>query len=281
MTFAKKVKFMQNQKIILITGTSRGIGKYLLGELRKNRAYIVYGSSRKKDPTDPFHIQLDVTRPESCSRAIEKILAEQGRLDVLINNAGSHLTGASEETSLEEIDGQMKLNFYGSVYMIKAATPVFLEQKSGKIINMSSLGGLLSLPYTSAYNASKFALEGYTGSLRLELLPLGIAVSNLEPAYIHSGTTGQSIIAPSKDHPVFSRNRKKMHEKMLADSSNGIPLRIVARQIGSIIETQKPKFRYKVGKMTKQLTMLHAIIPEKIFERMVLKSFDIQNKINY
>jgi len=269
------------KKVILITGTSRGIGKHILTELRKDASIIVYGSSRTKDASDPLHITLDVTNPESCSRAVEKILAEQGKLDVLFNNAGSHLTGASEETSLEEIDGQMRLNFYGAIHMIKAVTPVFLEQKSGKIINMSSLGGLLSLPYTSAYNASKFALEGYTESLRLELLPLGIYVSNLVAAYINTGTIDQSIIAPSKDHPVFSKFRKKMHEKMKQDSLKGIPLSSIHEVIGKIIHSSKPKFRYKIGKMTKQLTLLNFIIPERMFQGTVLKTFGIPSLIKY
>ena len=270
-----------DKKIILITGTSRGIGKHILSELRKDPSLVVYGSSRKKNPSDPLHIALDVTNPESCSRAVEKILAEQGRLDVLFNNAGSHLTGASEETTLEEIDSQMRLNFYGAIHMIKAVTPVFLEQKSGKIINMSSLGGLLSLPYTSAYNASKFALEGYTESLRLELLPLGIYVSNLEAAYINTGTIDQSIIAPSKDHPIFSGYRKKMHDKMMADSVKGIPLSHVYKVVHNIIRSPKPKFRHKIGKMAKQLTLLSFIIPERMFQSTVLKTFGIPSLIKY
>lgn len=269
------------KKIILITGTSRGIGKYLLTELRKNTSFIVYGSSRTKDPSDQLQIALDVTNPESCSRAVQKILAEQGKLDVLFNNAGSHLTGASEETSLVEIDDQMKLNFYGAINMIKAVTPVFLEQKSGKIINMSSLGGLLSLPYTSAYNASKFALEGYTEALRLELLPLGIYVSNLEAAYINSGTSDQSIIAPAKEHPIFSKFRKKVHEKMMKDSLKGIPLSDIHKVVSVIIHSSKPKFRYKIGKMTKQLTLLSFIIPERMFQSTVLKTFGIPSSIKY
>lgn len=269
------------KKIILITGTSRGIGKYILTELRKDPSLIVYGSSRKKDPSDQLHIALDITNPESCSRAVEKILAEQGRLDVLFNNAGSHLTGASEETTLEEIDGQMRLNFYGAIHMIKAVTPVLTEQKSGKIINMSSLGGLLSLPFTSAYNASKFALEGYTESLRLELLPLGIYVSNLEAAYINSGTIDESIIAPSKDHAIFSKYRKKMHEKMMKDSLKGIPLSQIRDVVDDIIRSSTPKFRYKIGKMTKQLTLLSFLLPEWMFQKAVLKSINVPKNIKY
>lgn len=271
---------MQEKKVVLITGTSRGIGKAIVESLSK-KEYIVYGSSRKGDGTDPFHLTLDVTDFESCSRAVQKIIAEQGRVDVLINNAGSHLTGASEETSLQEIDGQMKLNFYGAVNMIKAVTPLFLEQKEGRIINMSSLGGLLSLPFTSAYNASKFALEGYSESLRLELLPFGIYVSNIIPAYIHTGTTDQSIIAPRENHPLFREYRQEMHNKMLADAVHGIPLDKITGLVGKIISASAPKFRYKIGSMAKNLTLLANLTPERMFQRTVLKSFNIPTRINY
>lgn len=269
---------MENRTIILITGTSRGIGKQLLGSLRQDPKKLVYGSSRKANPKDPYHIPLDVTDAHSCIRAVERIIAEQGRIDVLVNNAGSHLTGASEETSLREIDDQMQINFYGAIHMIKAVTPLMLEQGSGRIINMSSLGGLLALPYTSAYNASKFALEGYTESLRLELLPLSIFVSNLEPAYINSGTVDQSIIAPKKAHPIFSGYRTAMHEKMLIDSKRGIPMEQIVRVIRNIIHSERPKFRYRIGKMTRSLTLLQTLLPESIFQSAVLRSFGIPLK---
>jgi NAD(P)-dependent dehydrogenase (short-subunit alcohol dehydrogenase family) len=271
---------MTKQKVVFITGTSRGIGRHLFEHLEK-LGYIVYGSSRNGQSDQKYHLQLDVTNFESCQKSVERIIADQGRLDVLINNAGSHLTGASEETTLQEIDAQMQLNFYGAINMVKAVTPLFLEQKSGKIINMSSLGGLLALPFTSAYNASKFALEGYAESLRLELLPFGIYVSNLTPAYINSGTTDQSIIAPQSNHPLFSAYRHKMHQKMMADSNKGIPLETISGIIQKIIATPRPGFRYKVGRMSKLLTRLSFFLPEAIFQNTVLKTFNIPTKVKY
>ena len=271
---------MQEKKVALITGTSRGIGKAIAGSLRENN-FIVYGSSRKGDDTDPFHLSLDVTDFQSCRRAIERIIAEQGRLDVVINTEGSHPTGASEETTLQEIDSQMQLNFYGAVNMIKAVTPLFLEQRSGRIINMSSLGGLLSLPFTSAYNASKFALEGYSEALRMELLPFGIYVSNLEPAYIRTGTTEQSIVPPRSGHPLFERYRKAMHDKMLADAEKGIELERISREVLRIIHSPSPRFRHKIGTMTRSLTLLSFVMPESFFQKTVLKTFGIPQKIEY
>lgn len=271
---------MKNSKVILITGTSRGIGQEVFEYLTR-KGYAVYGSSRQKANQPKNHLVLDVTDLRSCQCAVEKIIAEQGRLDILINNAGSHLTGASEETTLAEIDSQMQLNFYGAVNMIKAVTPLFLEQKSGKIINMSSLGGLLSLPFTSAYNASKYALEGYTASLRLELLPFGIHVSNLVPAYVHTGTIERSILEPGQNHPLFATYRQRMHEKMRAESVRGTRIQTISRVIHKIIRNSHPRFHYKIDNMTRILTLLEFLMPESWFQHTVLRTFGIPRVISY
>ena len=272
---------MSKKKIILITGTSRGIGQTLLRALRENPDFNVYGSSRSHDAFDPMHLVLDITNPEACEKVIGELIGLEGRIDVLINNAGSHLTGASEETTLSELDQQMQLNFYGAVRMIKAATPHFLRQKSGHIVNISSLGGLISLPFTSAYNASKFALEGYTESLRLELLPFGIHVSNLEPAYVNTGTVDQSILPPANRHPLFASHREMMHLKMLRDSENGIPMERIYKTLLKALQSEKPRFRYRIGGMTRFLSALKAILPERIFQSMVLRSFHLPRTIVY
>jgi len=272
---------MKQNKVVLITGSSRGIGQHVAEHLESS-GFIVYGSSRNTPPNASLnHIVLDVTKINSCERAIEKILAEQGKIDVLINNAGFHLTGAVQENSIEELHSQVDLNFYGAVNMIRAILPVFIEQKSGKIINMSSLGGLLSLPYTSAYNASKFALEGYSESLRLELLPLGIYVSNLEPGYVNSGTIDQSIGRPKRATPLFEKHREQMHHKMEQDSQKGTSKQFIAEKIEEIITAEKPRFRYKIGGMSKLLLLLKALIPENFYEKTVLKSFGLPLRVDY
>lgn len=272
---------MKNKKVILVTGSSRGIGKYVAQYL-EDIGHIVYGSSRAiPENANKNHIKLDVTNLISCQRAVEKILAEQGKIDVLINNAGFHLTGAVEENSIEELQAQIDLNFYGAVNMIKSVLPLFMEQKTGNIINMSSLGGLLSLPYTSAYNASKFALEGYTEALRLELLPFGIFVSNLEPGYVNSGTIDQSIGRPQIPLPLYAKYREQMHQKMEKDALTGTPKKTIAETIEKIINAGKPIFRYKIGGMSKTLPLLKAIMPQGYFENTVLKSFKLPLKVNY
>lgn len=266
-------------KIILITDSSRGIGEAVFHHL-KSLGHKVYGSSRSSGQGID-HFQLDVTDPVSCQKVINSIVEKEGRLDVLINNAGYHLTGACLENSLEELQSQMELNFFGAVHMIRASLPIFLRQKSGNIINMSSLGGLLSLPFTSAYNASKFALEGYTEALRLELLPLGIYVSNLEPGYVNSGTIEQSIGAPQISMKPFSKYREILHKKMESESFNGSSKHTIAKTIEGILKDKKPSFRYKIGGMSKFLPVLQRILPDRSFEKNVLRSFGLPLKIEY
>ncbi len=272
---------MSNQKIVLVTGSSRGIGECIVKHL-STKGHTVYGSSRSI-PLGAIknHLVLDVTKMNSCQRAVEKIVVEHGRIDVLINNAGFHLTGAAQENSIEEIRAQMDVNFYGAVNMIKSVLPVFMEQKSGNIINMSSIGGLLSLPYASAYNASKFALEGYSEALRLELLPFGIYVSNLEPGYVDTGTIDQSVIKPKTSVPLFEKYREQVHHQMDQEAAKGTSMQVIANLIQAIIATQNPKLRHTIGGLGKTFVLLKALLPQEFFERTVLKNFKLPLKINY
>jgi len=271
---------VSNKQVILITGTSRGIGQAVAEALRK-AGHVVYGSSRRGRDSDPFHLALDVTDPEACRRALAQVVAEQGRLDVLVNNAGSHLTGAAVENGLEEVRSQMELNFMGAVHMTQAVLPVFLEQRSGKLINMSSLGGLLALPFTSAYNASKFALEGYMSSLRQEVMPFGIWVSNLSPGYIHSGTVDQSILAPSQPHPLFASFREGLHQQMLIDSSRGLAMATVAHRITDIVAARRPRYQYKLGRTARMYTFLQGLLPEGLFHAAVRRTFALPDRVDY
>jgi short-subunit dehydrogenase len=272
---------MKTEKVILITGSSRGIGEQVAQHLEA-KGHIVYGSSRNAlINSNQRHLMLDVTDKTSCEQAIQKVISEQGKIDVLINNAGFHLTGAAQENSFEELYAQMDLNFFGAVNMIQAILPLYMEQKNGKIINMSSLGGLLSLPYTSAYNASKFALEGYTEALRLELLAFGIYVSNLEPGYVNSGTIDQSIGRPKQAHPLFAKYREQLHKKMEQDSQTGTSKQFIAEVFEKIITSKKPKFRYKIGTMSKTLPLMKATMPQGFFEKTVLRSFGLPTQIKY
>lgn len=258
-------------RVVLITGTSRGVGAYLAHHLRRE-GHRVYGSSRGGHPDDPWTLELNVTSVEQCERAAAQVLAREGRIDVLINNAGLHLHGAALEVGEDELRAQLELNFHGSVNMTRAVVPVMLDARWGRIINMSSVGGRLATPFTSAYAASKFALEGYMEALRLELLHTGIFVSNLEPGFLRTGTTEHSIVATRGTHGEFTPARRLAHERMLAQAPHGAPLEKVARSVSKILAAPHPRLRYSVDSLLVRLTWLQRLLGVRLFERMVLRS---------
>ncbi len=272
---------MKNPQVVLITGTSRGMGKAFADDLR-NQGYVVYGTSRAGDESDEKHLALEVTDAESCQAAVDEVILQQGRLNILINNAGHHLTAASEEASLEEIHQQIDVNFWGVVNMIKAVTPHMLRQKQGKIITMSSFPGHVAVPFTSAYCASKFAVEGYTGSLRLELLPFGLYVSNIVPGAVKTGTQDQSLRVSQTSHKLFEKYRAALHEQIENQQVKGSSrVEDVVAVLRKIVKAKKPAFCYPVGDLTKQVFFLKRLLPTGMLEGQLLKLAGLPRKVSY
>lgn len=262
---------MQEEKVILISGTSRGLGAHLHASLVA-KGHVVYGSSRRPDGSDPHELELDVTNPEDCESAVAHVIEREGCVDALINNAGSHLLGAAVETSETELRGQLELNFLGAVHMTQAVLRGgMIELRSGRIINISSIGGRLATPFTSAYSASKFALEGYMEALRLELLPLSIFVSNLEPGFLQTGTTDGSVYSVQDRDPFFAEAREATHQHILREGAKGLPLDRVVRVVDEILDANAPKLRYSVDGLAPRLALLRAISPGAWFERTVIR----------
>jgi NAD(P)-dependent dehydrogenase (short-subunit alcohol dehydrogenase family) len=256
--------------VVLVTGASRGLGRFLCDYLR-TAGHRVFGASRSLVSDDPDHLPLDVTRPSSCEECCSEVVSRAGRLDVLVNNAGMHLLGAAVETTREELDDQMALNFFGAVNMIRSALPHLLE-RGGRIVNVSSVGGRLATPFASAYCASKFALEGYTESLRLEVLHRGVFVSNLEPGFIATGTTDTSIVQVERAHPDYAHPRRVAYDRMLSDGKNGIPPELVGRAVTRIMSAKRPRLRYSVDGFLTRLEMMRAVLPASMFEAAVLRT---------
>ena len=194
------------KKVVLITGGSSGIGRSIGSFLRK-QGLIVYGSTRdlsKYPEFDEFKlITLDVRNPQSIKSAVEQIIAEQGRIDVLINNAGVGITGPLEEIPNEEIENHFSVNLFGPVDMIKAVLPTMRGQKSGLIINITSIAGYMGLPYRSIYSASKAALEVITESIRMETREFGIRVTNLAPGDFATNIAAGRYHAPLLDESSY------------------------------------------------------------------------------
>src|SRR6266498_4866639 len=164
------------QKVVIVTGASSGIGKSC-AEYLKQRGHKVYCASRStEDQLSDGKISLDVDNDDSVNRAVQRVFEHAGRIDVVINAAGFGIVGAVEDTAIAEAKTQFETNFFGVVRVCKAVLPVMREQGSGLIINISSIAGLVSLPFQAFYSASKFALEGMTEGLRMEVAPFGVRI---------------------------------------------------------------------------------------------------------
>lgn len=266
-------------KVVLITGGSSGIGKSI-GILLAEKGYTVYGTSRNpakfKDFTAFKLISLDVHNTETIQKAVAAIIAAEGRLDVLINNAGVGITGPIEETPDEEIHNAFQTNLYGPIAVMKAVLPQMRTQKSGHIINVTSIAGYMGLPYRGIYSATKGALELVTEAMRMEVKMFGIEIANVAP-----GDFATNIAAGRYHTPVFETSPYKevygnMLEEMDSHVDEGSDPQLMAESVLKIIQTNKPKIHYKVGAfMQKFSIVLKRILPDKVYEKMLMNHYKL------
>lgn len=245
---------MQSQ-IILITGASSGFGKFT-AQMLSEQGHIVYGTSRK--PSENMNnvkmLVVDVTSPLSIRQAVEQIISEQGRIDVLINNAGIGIGGALELATEDEVSKQMNTNFFGVVNMCREVLPAMRKARKGKIINISSIGGVMGIPYQGFYSASKFAVEGYSEALALEVHPFHIKVCLVEPGDFNTGfTDNRNISEQTRLDADYRESFLKSLEIIEKEERNGCHPRKLAAAICKIVARKNPPFRTKVGPLVQVL----------------------------
>ena len=270
-----------SKPVVLITGASSGIGKTCAEHLHA-QGYRVYGTSRRAaaaPSSDGFRlIAMDVTSEDSVAQAIELILSREGRLDVVFNNAGDGIAGAVEDTSIEEARQQLDTNFFGVLRVCRAALPVMRKQGAGLILNVSSLGGLVGLPFQGLYSASKFAVEGMTEVLRMEVRPFGVRVALIEPGDFRTGFTAQRRkVRAAQGSNAYTARFDKALATMERDENGGADPIAVARLLERLINTRSPRPRYKVGGFFQKLSVgpLRKILPQKLFEYLLMSSYGI------
>jgi NAD(P)-dependent dehydrogenase (short-subunit alcohol dehydrogenase family) len=219
-------------------------------------------------------LPLDVRSDESVRACVQGLRERTGRLDVLISNAGYELAGAVEETSIDEAKEQFETNFFGTARMVKAALPLMRQQGSGRIILISSLAGLISVPFHGFYSASKHALEGYAEALRHEVKGFNISVSLIEPSFFRTNlarAARNSAETISEYAGMRERVLKVFERSVQAGEDPGL----VASLILSVIESRSPRLRYRVGKDAKRLPRIKALVPEPAFEAGVRRNFHL------
>ena len=265
-------------KVILITGGSSGIGK-CIGEYLNDNNYIVYGTSRNPEryTNSKFPLlALDVTNAESITQAIKQVITKEGRIDVLVNNAGVGITGPIEDIPDNAIRANFETNFFGPIQVIKTVLPFMRIQNSGLIINITSIAGYMGLPFRGIYSASKGALELLTEALRMELKPFNIKMTNVAPGDFATNIAAGRYHAPLlKDSPyahTYSTSLKLM-DSHVNDGSNP---EIMAKAIFKIINTPNPKVHYKIGAfMQKFSIVLKRILPDKVYEQLLMRHYKL------
>ena len=265
-------------KVVIITGGSSGIGKSI-GEFLQDKGYTVYGTSRSPEKVQNSKIPLlalDVRDSESIYKAIGKVIAKSGRIDVLINNAGVGITGPIEEIPTDEMRNNFETNFFGPIEVIKAVLPQMRSQKSGLIINITSIAGYMGLPYRGIYSASKGALELVTEALRMETKQFGIEITNIAPGdfatNIAAGRYHAPVIKGSAYEKVYGNTLAEMNTHV-DSGSNPIEM---AQAVYTIINTPKPKIHYKVGAfMQKFSVVLKRALPDKVYEKMLMNHYKL------
>lgn len=265
-------------KVVLITGASSGIGKSV-GEYLTQKGFKVYGTSRNPDnyPATKFPIlALDVKKNDTIEQTVKTIIANEGQLDVLINNAGAGITGPIEEIPEAEIKANFDTNFFGPINVIKAVLPQMRQQNSGLIINVTSIAGYMGLPYRGVYSASKGALELLTEAFRMELKDFNIKMTNVAPGDFATNIAAGRYHAPLLDSSPYKKPYGDTLDLMNTHVDNGSDPNIMAEAIFKIIKTQNPKVHYKVGEFIQKFSIvLKRILPSKVYEKMLMNHYKI------
>ena len=260
-------KNMVMEKIVLVTGASSGFGK-ATAELLAAKGYKVYGTSRHKmeDKRIRF-IEMDVRDRESVRRGVEKIVEESGRIDILVNNAGMGIGGSLELATGEEVEAQMGTNFGGCVNVCQAVLPLMRREGSGQIINLSSIGGVMGLPYQGFYSASKFAIEGFSEALAAEVKGFGIKVSIVEPGDFATNFTARRRISENTEkNGAYGESFRRSMSIIEKEENNGLKPEKLAKTIAKIIESRRPRLRYVVANLEQKLSvLLKRFLPGNMF----------------
>ena len=268
---------MANSKVVLVTGASSGIGEAVVGRLARD-GHQVFGTSRKGGRTwDGVEVlTLDVCSDASVQACVEELLRKAGRIDALVNNAGYLLSGAIEEATLEEARAQLETNFFGVARMVKAVLPAMRRARSGHIVAVSSLAGLVPVPFWGFYNASKFAVEGYMETLRHELKPFGILVAIVEPGIIRTPFYENPRAKAMPEYAPW-RDRALKTTGQLADKAPGPG--VVAEVVARLIASRNPPLRNRITRDASVLVpFLRWLLPASAFEAGTRRSFNLDRE---
>lgn len=265
-------------KVILLTGASSGIGLQAARMLAK-QGHKVYGAARRteliaqENNANIIPVKLDITVDESIQEAVQQVIAAEGRVDVLVNNAGYGSYGPIECVSMEEARRQMEVNVFGLARITQLVLPYMRQQGSGRIVNIASVAGHIATYFGGWYHVSKFAVEGFSDALRLECEPMGIQVCLVEPGAIKTdwGPIAADHLSEAVKDTAYEEKGNRV-AAMMRFMYRRMPIagpKVVAKAISKASNDEKPKARYHVGTGGWFLLVAHAILPARIYDRLV------------
>ena len=263
--------------VILITGITSGFGRAMAQKLCAD-GHKVYGTYRNDSTqiSGVTYLKADVRDEVSLKNAVATVLESEGRIDTLISNAGMGIGGPLEYTSIEDSQQQMDVNFMGMVRMLNQVVPIMRNQRHGHIICISSIGGLMGLPYQGMYSASKFAIEGYCQALRLELRRFGIHVTVINPGDFSTGFTARRNKVSNPEamaaYPGYAKSMKSIEN----DENSGLKPDRLARRISRIVLKRHPRNRYIIATLVQKASvLLKAILPARWFDSILASYYKL------
>jgi NAD(P)-dependent dehydrogenase (short-subunit alcohol dehydrogenase family) len=268
------------QKVVLVTGASSGIGRACAEHLA-TCGYRVFGAQRHVPaggaPRGVEMVTMDVTDDTSVERTVEEVLTKSGRIDALINNAGNAYMGAVEDTTVDEAKAQLETNFFGVLRVCRAVLPAMRRQAGGYIVNISSLAGVLGLPFSGLYSASKFALEGMSESLRLETRRFGVRVVLIEPGDFRTQLPAmRRTTRAAESHDTYRDAFAKFQTAQAKDEAGAPTPEPVARLVEKILRSPNPRLRYSVGMIGQRIVVpLKRVLPQRLFEWVLRQALSL------
>jgi len=262
----------QTRPVAIVTGASGGIGEAVARAL-DGAGYRVFGTSRRLPATRSAGVEYlvcDVTSDESVEAAVGAVLARAGRIDLLVNNAGVGLVAGAEESSLEQAKALFDVNLFGVIRLTKAVLPAMRQAGAGRIVNLSSIMGLIPAPFMALYAASKHAMEGYSESLDHEIRDSGIRVVLVEPAYTRTSFEG-NVYQPDQQLEVYQSARANAQGVLREGMKTADTPELVASAVLKAATDAKPHRRYTAGRTARQISLLRRFVPASAFDRSLRK----------
>lgn len=266
-------RFLMKKRVVLITGNSSGFGLEMSKLFIKNGDLVCGFSNNKFEMENVYHQVGDVSNEEDCKRCVENIITKYGRIDILMNNAGFGIFGPFEETNLSSAKRQIDVSFFGTFLMAKAVLPYMRKQKSGKIINTSSIGGVIPLPFQGFYSASKAGMDMLFDALRAEVLPFKIQICSLKPGDAKTSFTKNRKKDSLNENSPYQEAFDACLTRISKDEQNGINPHIIALKAFRLSLKRRLPYSIMVGAKDRFLSFIYHILPKRIRNYLLYKIY--------